>query len=138
MKKTIDLQWNSGMSFQTNLDGHILTVDADEQFGGQNNGPRPKVLLLVSLAGCTAMDVVSILKKMRVEPTWFNVKVEGDMTEEHPKKFTELKVIYEFKGENLPMDKLEKAVKLSQEQYCGVSATLAGSVKLDYEIKILN
>jgi putative redox protein len=137
MKKSIDLTWINKMGFETSLDGHKLIIDTDTEMGGDNRGPRPKMLMLLSLAGCTALDVVSILGKMRVEFTYFNVRVEGEMVEEHPKKFTEMKIIYEFKGDNLPMDKLQRAVQLSQENYCGVSATLQDAVKLSYEIEIL-
>jgi putative redox protein len=69
-----------------------------KKWGGENRGVRPKPLMLVALAGCTGMDVVSILKKMRVELDGFNVRVEADMTEEHPKQYSKMKVIYEFSG----------------------------------------
>ncbi len=91
----------------------------------------------MSLAGCTGMDVISILEKMKVKLKSFNIKVVGDINEEHPKKFNAIKIIYEFSGDNLNLEKLKKAVKLSEEKYCGVLATLRGSVKLDFEIKIL-
>ncbi|NBC81989.1 MAG: OsmC family peroxiredoxin [Bacteroidetes bacterium] len=136
MKQSIDLTWMDNMGFETELDGHKLTIDTNME-GGHDRGPRPKKLMLLSLAGCTGLDVVSILKKMRVEPTYFNVKVEADMVDEHPRKYTTMHVTYEFRGENLPMDKLEKAVSLSTERYCGVSATLEQAVKLTHEIKIL-
>jgi putative redox protein len=92
--------------------------------------------MLVALAGCTGMDVVSILKKMRVEIESFSVKVIGNMTEEHPKMFTGMHVVYEFKGKDLPMDKLLKAVNLSDERYCGVSATLKQGLTITHEIVI--
>ncbi|RLD31388.1 MAG: OsmC family peroxiredoxin, partial [Bacteroidetes bacterium] len=89
-----------------------------------------------SIAGCTGMDVVSILKKMRVELDGFNIKVEGELTEEHPKHFTKMNIIYEFTGKNLPMKKLEKAVDLSQERYCGVSYNYRDAFELTHEIKV--
>jgi len=137
MKQSIDLKWLDNMGFETDLDGHKITIDTATD-DGKNRGPRPKKLMLVSLAGCTALDVISILKKMRVEPSYFNVRVEGDMQEEHPKKFTKMHVVYEFKGDNLPMDKLQKAVDLSAERYCGVSATLQDAMEVSHEIKILD
>jgi len=73
------------------LEGHRLVLDADESVGGKNQGPPPKDLLLVSLAGCTAMDVISILKKMREPVSWFNLKVSSDTADEHPKKFISFK-----------------------------------------------
>ena len=91
---------------------------------------------MVALAGCTGMDVVSILKKMRVEPESFSVKVLGELTDEHPKQYTSLHVVYEFKGKDLPMDKLVKAVSLSEEKYCGVSAVLKKAIPVTTEIVI--
>jgi putative redox protein len=136
MKQEINLSWKKGMAFETELYGHKLTIDTDRSNGGQDLGPRPKSLLLVALAGCTGMDIVSILEKMRVELIDLNVKVEGELTEEHPKQFTSLHIIYEFWGKELPMDKLEKAVSLSDERYCGVSATLKKGIPVTHEIVV--
>jgi putative redox protein len=111
-------------------------MDAAESNGGTNKGPRPNPLMLVALAGCTGMDVVSILLKMRVEVVKFRVWVEALQTEEHPKHYTEIKVIYEFTGKDLPMDKLEKAVNLSEERYCGVNAVYKKVMKVTYEIRV--
>jgi putative redox protein len=135
-KQEIKIDWLENMAFKTDINGHEMTIDASTEGGGENRGPRPKPLMLVALAGCTGMDVVSILKKMRVEVEAFSVKVVGDMTEEHPKHFTRMHVIYEFKGKDLPMDKLVKAVTLSDEKYCGVSATLKKGLKITHEIVI--
>lgn len=134
MKHTIDLKWQDNMSFETELDGHRLVLDTAEDVGGSDAGPRPKKLMLLALAGCTGMDVVSILKKMRVNIDSFNVEVEANMTEEHPKKYTDMEIIYRFKGDDLPMAKLEKAVSLSEERYCGVSASFKDSIKLTSRI----
>jgi len=138
MKEKIDCTYKEGMAFEAEVQGFKLTLDAVEAVGGKNLGPRPKPLTLVSLAGCTGMDVVSILKKMRVEPSYFNISVEGEMTEEHPKYYSHMHIIYEFKGQDLPMEKLEKAITLSQDRYCGVSALLKKGAEITYEIKILN
>jgi len=132
-----DVQWNSEMAFTAMVNGHELMLDLDEDAGGKNLGPRPKPLLLVSLGGCTGMDVISILKKMRIEPDYFNVRIEGEVTEEHPKHFTKIHLIYEFRGKDLPIDKLQKAIDLSKERYCGISYTLQQVVELTSEIKIL-
>ena len=137
MKKTIDVTWNDNMKFSAELDGHEIVIDAAEDNDGHNEGPRPKALMMVALAGCTGMDVVSILKKMQVNLTYFNLKVEGDIRDEHPKKFEAIKVIYEFKGKDLDFNKLEKAVNLSVDKYCGVNANYRDAMKMSYEIKIL-
>jgi putative redox protein len=135
MAKT-NVKWNGGMSFEAELDGHKITIDADEKVGGENKGPKPKPLMLIALAGCTGMDVVSILKKMRVDLEAFNVDVEANMTEEHPKYFDSFTIVYTFKGKDLAMDKLEKAVNLSQERYCGVSKMYREFAKIDHQIII--
>ncbi len=133
----IDVTWTGNMSFEADVNGFKLAIDADEAVGGQNKGPRPKPLTLASLGGCTAMDVISILKKMRVEPTWFNVEVEGELTEEHPKSYHTIRLTYMFKGEGLDMEKLQKAVDLSHERYCGVSALLRKGAAIESRIVVL-
>jgi len=137
MKQEINLEWLEKMAFKTIVNGHELILDASEEGGGQDRGPRPKILMMVALAGCTGMDVVSILKKMRVEVEAFNVRVEGELTDEHPKHYTSMKVIYEFKGKDLPMDKLEKAVSMSEEKYCGVNAVYKKAMDVSTEIRII-
>ena len=132
------LSWKSDMEFETELFGHKLTVDASPEVGGHNKGPRPKVLMLTALAGCTGMDVIMILKKMKVIPSAFNVRVDGTLTEEQPSQYKKMHIIYEFKGDDLPLEKLKKAIELSQEKYCGVSALYKKAIELSYEIKILN
>jgi putative redox protein len=138
MKAKIDCTWKENMAFESELNGMKITIDADPKVGGENRGPRPKPLTLLSLAGCTGMDVISILKKMRVEPEYFNIEVEAEMTEEHPKMYTSFHIVYQFRGENLPVDKLEKAINLSQDRYCGVSALLKKAAEITYEIEILD
>jgi putative redox protein len=136
-KEQVKIKWLEKMAFSAEVNGHEMILDAAEKVGGENRGPRPKPLMLAALAGCTGMDVVSILKKMRVEPDDFNVYVEGDLTEEHPKQYAQMHVIYEFKGKNLPEEKLQKAVNLSEERYCGVSAMYRKAFGLTSEIKII-
>ncbi len=136
MTNKIECNWKEKMAFEAVVNNHKIMIDADESVGGENKGPRPKPLMLVALAGCTGMDVVSILKKMRVDFDDFSVSVEGELTEEHPKYYKLIKVVYKFKGKNLPKEKLEKAVDLSKERYCGVSVLLEKATELTYEIII--
>lgn len=136
MKESVNVKWIDGLSFEAEVADYKIIIDADPEFGGRKKGPKPKPLLLVSLAGCTGMDVVSLLYKMRVEFSEFNIKVDGNTTDEHPKKFTNITITYELTGKNIDRSKVEKAVIMSQEKYCGVSATLRESVKLDYLIII--
>ena len=133
----VEVKWTDKMAFDVEVNGHHFLIDADEKVGGLDRGPRPKALTLASLGGCTGMDVISILKKMRVEPEAFDVSVEGELTEEHPKHYHTITITYTFKGKNLPMEKLEKAVTLSQDRYCGVSAMLGKSSKLEHKIVVV-
>jgi len=136
MISKIECRWIENMAFEAEVNDHLIIMDADEMSGGSNLGPRPKALTLVSLAGCTGMDVISILKKMKVTPDEFHVSVEGELTEEHPKYYKKIIMTYFFKGNDLPDDKLRKAIELSQEKYCGVSALLRKGTEIDYEIKL--
>ncbi len=139
MKQAINVSWLSNMAFEADVNGHKITLDAKTESGGNNLGPQPKPLLLVALAGCTGMDVVSILNKMRVEFDSLNIRVEGDAAEEHPMRYLKMHIIYELKGNDLEskLDKIEKAVNMSQDKYCSVSATFKNSVEISHEIVIL-
>jgi putative redox protein len=137
MKESVRVDWKEGMAFEANVDGHKIIIDAKEEHGGSDLGPRPKPLMMVALGGCTGMDIVSLLKKMRVDYESLSIRVEGDLTEEHPKYFIHMHIFYEFKGNNLPIDKIQKAIDLSQERYCGVSASYRKAMKITYEINIL-
>ncbi len=136
-KEIVITTWLNNMAFESDINGHKIIIDAAPEVGGENRGPRPKPLMLSALGGCTGMDVISILKKMHVEVKKFNVIVEGDLTEEFPKHFYKMHVIYEFTGKELPMDKLQKAVNLSEERYCGVSAVYKKAIELTSEIKVI-
>jgi putative redox protein len=137
MKQRIECRWLEDLSFEAEVNDHIFVMDVDEAGGGKNKGPRPKNLILASLAGCTGMDVVAILHKMHIEPEYFNIIVEGDLTEEHPKYFYKIHLIYEVKGEGIDVEKVEKAVSLSQDKYCGVSALLRKGAEITHEIRML-
>ncbi|NJL14225.1 MAG: OsmC family protein [Microscillaceae bacterium] len=134
MEHTIICQYTEGMAFEADVNEHTVVMDSETEFGGRDSGPRPKPLLLVSLAGCTGMDVVALLEKMRVSYADFKVEVSGTLTEEHPKYYHKIHIIYRFQGDDLPLDKLEKAVQLSQEKYCGVSAMLSKAAQISHEI----
>ena len=135
-KEQIKINWLENMAFKAEVYGHEIILDASEKVGGKNRGPRPKPLMMTALAGCTGMDVVSILRKMQVTFDDFSVSVEGDLTEEYPIQFTKMHVIYAFKGKNLPLDKIQKAVSLSEERYCGVSASYRKAFEITSEIRL--
>ncbi len=134
--KEVSVKWMDKMAFEGEVNGHKIIIDADEKVGGLDRGPRPKPFMLLALAGCTGMDVVSILGKMRVDFKDFKVSVDGDLTDEHPKHYNKMHVKYEFWGKDLPMDKLQKAVNLSEERYCGVSAVYQKTMPVTSEIII--
>jgi putative redox protein len=125
------------MSFDVNVNGHNLILDSSREFGGNNEGPRPKSLLLVALAGCTAMDVVSILKKMKIGFDDFRIEIEGNVTEEHPKHFDHMHIKYILKGKNIPGEKVKTAINLSQDKYCGVSYSLRKAMEITWEVAIV-
>lgn len=136
MKHSVSLNWKDGMAFETEVNGHKIMLDADEKVGGKDLGARPKPLVLSALAGCTAMDVISILNKMKVELQDLRIEVEAEMTNEHPKYYHLIHLVYYFVGKDLPMAKLKRAVELSQENYCGVSKMVRSFAELSYEIKV--
>ncbi|MDX9696948.1 MAG: OsmC family protein [Bacteroidales bacterium] len=136
MKTSLNVDWIENMSFQTELNGHKIIIDAAPENGGNDKGPRPKALMLLALAGCTGMDVVSILKKMKVEYEKLSIEVQADATEEHPVHYTKMHVIYKVWGKDLPIDKIEKAVSLSDEKYCGVSAAYKKAMEMTHEIQV--
>lgn len=136
MKETIKAQWLNDLSFEAEVDGHKLYMDTSLEHGGKNTGPRPKLLMMTALAGCTGMDVAAILKKMRENVDEFSVEVEGDVSEEHPKRFVGMKVVYRLKGKDISRKNVEKAVSLSSEKYCGVSANYREAFDIAHEIII--
>lgn len=136
MKESIKATWLNDLSFEAEVDGHKIYLDATAEHGGKNMGPRPKPLMMVALAGCTGMDVAAMLKKMRVEIDSLVVEVEGDVTEEHPKRFEGMKVIYRVKGKDVQLKSVEKAVNLSKDRYCGVSANFTKAFPIEHEIII--
>lgn len=136
MKETITTKWLSDLAFEAEVDGHKIYMDSSMEHGGKNTGPRPKPLMMIALAGCTGMDVAAILKKMKVDFEEFSVEVEGDITEDHPKRFEEMKVIYRFKGKDINRKNVEKAVNLSVTRYCGVSANYEKAFPITHKIII--
>ena len=120
MTNKIEVSWKGEMLFESVApEGNVL-IDAAKESGGQGKGLRPKAMMLTALAGCTAMDVASLLKKMRAEVDDFKIEVEANLTDEHPKVYDKVLVTYKFYGSDFKKDKIEKSVSLSVERYCGV------------------
>ena len=130
--------YKGGMAFSTQINGHTVTIDLDKADGGNDLGTSPKILMLVSLAGCTGVDVVSILNKMKVNFSDFTVNVEAHLTEEHPKIYDDVIVTYSIKVDKANEGQVKKAVDLSQEKYCGVSEMFRAFAKLSSKIIYLS
>ncbi len=117
--------------------GHWVTVDGPPEFGGSSAAIRPKELILISLGACTGSDVISILQKKRVKLGGFEVRLKAQVAEEHPQVYTKIHIEYVFYGENLQNGDLERAIDLSQNKYCPVSAMLKNSVELTNSYVVL-
>jgi putative redox protein len=137
MKNEIKIQWLGNMLFNADTLGGSFKIDAAEESGGQGLGVRPKALMLTSLAGCSGMDIVSLLKKMRAEVANIEINVTGELTEEPPKIYNKVHVEYFFYGSDFQKDKIEKAVALSAEKYCGVMEMFRQFAEVTSEIKYI-
>lgn len=115
----IKLTWQDNNVFESVHDDGIVMIDNPDE-GAENKGMRPKALMLSSLAGCSALDIVSLLKKMRAEVDDFKIDVTAELTDEHPKIYKDVIVTYRFFGSDFKKDKIQKAVDLSVDKYCGV------------------
>jgi putative redox protein len=132
--------WKKGLSFTGTAltTGFSLPLGADPKVGGENDGFRPTELLLVGLAGCTAMDVISILAKKRVEVSAFEVKSHGERAEKEPRPFTSFRVEYIVKGKKIDRAVVERAVELSETKYCSVMATLRSAGPVERSITVID
>jgi putative redox protein len=131
---TITSVYEGGMSFKTGIKNHNVIIDIDTAAGGNDLGTSPKILMLVSLAGCTGLDVVGILNKMKVSFSDFTINVHAHLTEADPKIYDDVTVTYNIKVKKEDEAKMEKAVKLSQDKYCGVSEMFRAFAKLNHNI----
>ena len=138
MKHSITTVWKKNLQFESNNpSGHSVLMDTSVENGGQNSGLAPKAMMLSSLAGCSGLDVISVLNKMKVEVDDFKIITTGELTDEHPKYYHSVQVVYQFFGKNLPQDKLKKAVDLSVEKYCGVMEMFRRFAKVTIEIEYI-
>ena len=116
---------------------HWITMDGPEKLGGSNAGVRPKELVLMALAGCTGSDVVSILQKKRVKLSDFEINITAQQSENHPKVFTHIDLEYVFYGKDIKEKDVERAIELSTDTYCGVSAMLKKAMTINHTYKIV-
>ena len=137
MTNIVTTEWQRDMVFESdNPSGHKISIDSDNEFGGTDSGLRPKALMLTSLAGCSGLDVVSLLKKMKVDVDDFKIVTSGELTDEHPKFYHKVKVDYHFYGKDMNEKKINKAVNLSIERYCGVFEMFRQFAKMETEIHL--
>lgn len=129
--------WKQKMSFDGSADsGFILPLGASPEVGGDNDGFRPMELLAVGFAGCTAMDVISILQKKKQAVESFEVRVHADRADQHPKVFTRMVIEYIIKGKDISREAVERAVELSTEKYCPAHAMFSKVVPIETKILI--
>jgi putative redox protein len=127
-----------GLSFIGKSDtNHWIAIDGPMKFGGSEAATRPKELLLLSLGSCTGSDVASILNKKKIKLTNFEIKLDAEVAEEHPKVFTKIHIEFIFQGENLDPKQLERAIELSDSKYCPITSMLRPSVQITTSYKII-
>jgi putative redox protein len=133
------VRWaGEGMSFVAETgSGHLVTMDGAPDGGGRNLAPRPMEMVLLGTGGCTAYDVVLILKRGRHEVTACDVKVHAERATEDPKVFTRIHLHFTVRGRGLRREVVERAVKLSHEKYCSATAMLAHTAKIEHSVDVL-
>ena len=134
----ISVNWVDGMLMVgKSHSGHSITMDGPPEIGGDNLGVRPMEMLLLGVAGCTMIDVVTTLKKMRQELTHCETKVNAERAVDHPKVFTDIHIQFFVKGNDLDSKKVEKAITLSAEKYCSASIMLGKTASISHDFEIL-
>lgn len=136
MASAVSTNWVKDSLFDAKLSGHHLLMDLDTKAGGEDKGPRPKPLILAALSGCSGMDVVSILQKMRVIDYKFKIDIAAESTTEHPITYHTINVDFHFEGKDLPQDKVYRAVELSTTTYCGVMAMLRKAAQINVKVYV--
>jgi putative redox protein len=138
MTSTAQVTWVEGMQFVGEAgSGHGIVLDGRESVGGRNTGLRPMELLLVGLAGCTAMDVKFILQRRRQQVSGVQVKVEAERADDHPKIFTHIKLEYIVRGRNLSEKAVVDSIEMSEQKYCSASAMLGKAAEISYTYQII-
>lgn len=135
----ISVTFNESMPLAgINHTGHLTLFDTSPEFHGTGSAPSPMEVVLESLAACSMMDIISILKKKRKQTGFLTAEVDADRAEEHPKVFTVIRIIYRLQSTDCPMADFERAISLSMEKYCSVSAMLrASGCRIDWSAELL-
>jgi putative redox protein len=133
------VRWLGDMTFVAETgSGHLLAMDTAPEFGGRNLGARPMEMVLVGTGGCTAFDVVQILKKGRHEVTGCEVSLDAERAAEDPKVFTRIRFNFVVTGKKLNVEAVERAVKLSHDKYCSASAMLEKTARIEYSVQVID
>lgn len=130
----IKATWKSGVHMISECPGGQVAMDGSPEVGGQEKGVRPKAMMLSALAGCAGVDIAMLFQKMRIEVAGFEIEVTGTLTENHPKYYDKVNVVFHFYGADFPKEKIAKAVALSTETYCGVMAMFRKFATVDISI----
>lgn len=134
----VTTNWAGALAFDAVADtGHTLRIDTSVEGGGLGTGMNPKKMLLASISGCSGMDVVDILRKGKVAFNKLEIVAEAEQTDTHPKIFKFIKMIYRIDAEEMDLEKVKRAVALSHEKYCGVSAMLSKACEVSYTVELL-
>jgi putative redox protein len=135
---TVRATLETGMRFDVQTgSGHHVKLDAAEHNGGQNSGPQPMEMLLVALAGCSGMDILTILRKKRQDITGYELRIHGMRSEEHPKVYLDITLEHVFSGHNIRPEAVERAIELTEERYCGASAMLGKTATIGHTFSII-
>jgi putative redox protein len=138
MKYEATVRWAGRMTFVGKAGtNHLVPMDTSPEFDGDDSATKPLELLLIALGGCTGMDVVPLLKKMRQDVTAVELNITAERSEDHPKVYTKIDLEYVVTGQSLDEDKVKRAVELSQEKYCSVSAILKKSCPVNYTVRLV-
>ena len=138
MANTAKVTWVDGALFVAEAgSGHTFTMDGSSDVGGRNLGARPMEVILMGMGGCTAIDVVSMLRKQRQDIEGVEVSLSAERATEHPMVFTEVKLVYTVRGRKLNKALVERAVSLSDEKYCSATAMIKKSAKVSHEVVLV-
>ena len=134
----ISVNWVDGLLMVGKSDsGHTITMDGPPESGGENLGVRPMEILLLGVAGCTMIDVVTTLKKMRQDLSHFETKINAERATDHPKVFTDIHIQFIVKGKDLDSKKVDKAITLSAEKYCSASIMLGETATITHDFEVI-
>ena len=133
----LSVNWVDGMLMVgKSHSGHSITMDGPIEIGGENLGVRPMEMLLLGVAGCTMIDVVTTLKKMRQDLSHCEIKISAERANEHPKVFTDIHIHFIVKGKDLDSKKVDKAISLSAEKYCSASIMLGKTANITHDFEV--